>query len=110
MPGNRTIDRRNGSPIETELLGPCESRRDACVATRERIAGVDYVTIRDAMTPSQNVGPVYVPKGYVYALGDHRDRSNDSRNFGPVPVNRVKGRALLIYWSANAARILKWLS
>ena len=32
-------------------------------------------------------------------MGDHRDRSNDSRSLGPIPLNRVKGRVLSIYWS-----------
>ena len=32
-------------------------------------------------------------------MGDHRDSSNDSRRIGPIPVSRVKGRALVIYMS-----------
>ena len=47
--------------------------------------------------------PVHVPKGHIYVLGDHRDSSNDSRNpvLGVIPVTRVKGRALTIYWSSG---------
>ena len=40
-----------------------------------------------------------MPDGHIYVLGDHRDRSNDSREIGMIPASRVKGRALAIYWS-----------
>jgi signal peptidase I len=47
--------------------------------------------------------PTRVPPGHVYVLGDHRDHSNDSRNpmMGAIPINRIKGRALSIYWSSG---------
>jgi signal peptidase I len=44
-----------------------------------------------------------VPEGAVFAMGDNRDDSQDSRFIGPVPLSSVKGRALLVYWSYDAA-------
>jgi signal peptidase I len=48
-------------------------------------------------------GPIRVPEGQIFALGDNRDLSNDSRFWGTVPIANVKGRALLVYWSAPPA-------
>ena len=45
-----------------------------------------------------NFGPVKVPMGYYLVLGDNRDRSCDSRYWGPVPEHLIKGRAWFIYW------------
>jgi signal peptidase I len=41
---------------------------------------------------------VTIPPLHIYVLGDNRDHSNDSRSFGPVPIENVVGRAWLSYW------------
>jgi signal peptidase I len=46
-----------------------------------------------------NFGPVTVPPGNLFVLGDNRDRSLDSRFWGFVPLKDVKGKAFIIYWS-----------
>jgi len=48
---------------------------------------------------AENFLPVKVPEGYYFALGDNRDNSKDSRAWGFVPRNYIKGRAFIIYWS-----------
>lgn len=44
-------------------------------------------------------GPVLVPPGALFVMGDNRDNSQDSRYWGFLPQEYVKGRALMIYWS-----------
>ena len=46
-----------------------------------------------------NFGPVTVPKEALFVLGDNRDRSLDSRFWGFVPLEDVRGKAFIIYWS-----------
>ena len=47
--------------------------------------------------PGRN-STITVPPLHIYVMGDNRDRSNDSRSFGPVPIDNVVGRAWLSYW------------
>jgi len=49
----------------------------------------------------RNFGPVTVPPDCLFLLGDNRDSSYDSRLGGCIAVEKVKGRAGLIYWSRN---------
>lgn len=54
-----------------------------------------------------NFGPVTVPAGTYFALGDNRDNSFDSRYWGPVPDPNLKGKALLLYWPLSRLRLIK---
>ena len=58
--------------------------------------------------PRDNYGPVTVPPKHYFVMGDNRDNSQDSRYWGFLPRDYVKGRALVIYWSyeAQAGNIL----
>ena len=40
----------------------------------------------------------YIPEGWIFAIGDNRDNSKDSREFGPVREKRVLGKAMIKYW------------
>ncbi len=46
-------------------------------------------------------GPQTIPPLHVFVLGDNRGASNDSRNFGPVPIDSIVGRAWFSYWPAE---------
>lgn len=47
---------------------------------------------------SSDFGPVKVPRGMFYGLGDNRPNSRDSRFFGPIPYRAVIGRVFLRWW------------
>lgn len=49
--------------------------------------------------PRDNMEQQTIPKGYLFAMGDNRDESHDSRFWGLVPVKDVKGEAFMIYYS-----------
>ena len=53
-------------------------------------------------------GPVTVPAGHYFMMGDNRDDSQDSRYWGFLPATFVKGRALFIYWSFGGPGGTRW--
>lgn len=63
-----------------------------------------------------NWGPRQVPPAELFVMGDNRDNSRDSRFWGFLPEDQVKGRALMVYWSYEASReeyhrtgLVEWL-
>ena len=58
-------------------------------------------------------GSFTVPDRHMFAMGDNRSNSEDSRSWGPVPFDAVKGKAVLVYWSTTPGEpfwnLFKWL-
>ncbi len=91
-------------------------------AFRETLPGApDYTVLDQADSgPGDWFGPYRVPAGRLFLMGDNRDDSADSRftlasgGIGPVPTDRVVGRATRIFWStdgtADLARPWTWLT
>jgi signal peptidase I len=52
----------------------------------------------------ERYGPVTIPADQYFMMGDNRDNSQDSRYWGFLPRELVKGKALVIYWSYEAGR------
>jgi signal peptidase I len=57
--------------------------------------------------PRDSFGPVKVPEGSYFVMGDNRDRSYDSRFWGTVKKEKVKGLAFIKYWSWDNWRV-RW--
>ena len=120
LPGETIEVRRNevfidGKPMPREFAaGPCvtddggavegEEIRHPCEAWLEHLDKVTHVTHQDPRLGPSNFGPVKVPPGQYFAMGDNRDNSKDSRVWGFVPFELIKGRALIVWWSRDPAR------
>jgi signal peptidase I len=64
---------------------------------------LDAGTLTDCGIPTDwcGRGPIEIPEGSVMVLGDNRNNSDDSRSFGPVPIDNIIGKAWITYWPSD---------
>lgn len=60
----------------------------------------------DCGTAALYCGPLIIPKGTYFAMGDNRNNSQDSRYWGFLPINRVIGKAYFRFWPLNRIGVL----
>lgn len=73
--------------------------REFYAAFKESFAGSTHMVIRSRSDESDSFGPVVVPPGHIFVLGDNRDSSDDSRYWGAVPIKNLEGRVGLVWLS-----------
>ena len=69
--------------------------------SRETVEGSTHLVMNRQEDEADFYGPVVVPPGHIFVLGDNRDSSDDSRYWGTVPVKNLEGRLLMVWMSLD---------
>lgn len=89
----------NGERIRQEYVEKYSDSEISKADKYEEFIGEGKHHILDQYVRHENFGPITVPKNSIFVMGDNRDNSQDSRYWGFVSLNKIKGKALIIYWS-----------
>lgn len=94
----------NDTPLSYEKLmnaGKDNPNEDVFDIFSENSEGQQWRVIMEKKGEDKNFGPLIVPPGEVFLLGDNRDASDDSRYWGTVPLSEVSGKVLLVWLSLD---------
>lgn len=73
--------------------------RNGALIKAPYVIHTDSMILPRGTNPRDNLGPLTVPENHLFFMGDNRDASLDSRYWGFVHYDKIKGKAFMIYWS-----------
>jgi signal peptidase I len=100
----------NGKPVSRERAprvcpdtetspAPGLSDERDCELWMETLGEKRHETIQEPGRGGRDFARIVVPAGHLFVMGDNRDNSSDSRVWGTVDLDLVKGKALIVWWS-----------
>ena len=105
----------NGAPVKRERIADYVVRNASGNSRRlaQYVETFDNGRSHDIVEesengPSDSTKPYTVPEGHVFAMGDNRDNSQDSRMIGFVPIENLVGRAEFLWFSIDGAFLEFW--
>jgi signal peptidase I len=109
LPGETVEVRKNEIFINGRLMprehvnAPC-TYESTCDRWIENLDGKEHSVMHMGNgMPGLDFKSEVIPPDRVFVMGDNRDNSNDSRVWGTVPMDYIKGRALIVWWSRGPA-------
>jgi len=102
---------------ERAFLDDIEDQKEIKLLFKETLFGLDHWVMQNIPSarrftrsswPPPGSAPYKVPENSVFCVGDNRDNSTDSRVWGQVPLEYVRGKALFVIWSVYTPRDANW--
>ncbi len=102
---------------DRNILEDIDDQKDVKILYTETLNGLNHWVMQNVPAarrftrsswPPPGAGPYKVPADSVFCVGDNRDNSTDSRVWGQVPLEYVRGKALFVIWSVYTPRESNW--